>query len=287
MAVRTGRTRPHSYYVCYNQVSYVVACEHAMRNDPSRATLLIDAARVATQARYLQSLRHMPIARRQVMVVCLRSLLRPISLYVPHRRFGWMMRLLTRLAGSLGLVDDGLDTLRERPKNIDAGSIADFSELLTFEDYESLASWTRSLKVHRVCPLSRLVDDVRPALSKLGARALVVQSPGVEISSAASELNVSPGEVMVLLHSNPHKRDEVPQQYPSRLTRDCSIEKTVLAFDGPVLTGETMVTVVALYLKRPSRLIVALSAAQYANLQCLHARLSADGVRLVLDGGRS
>ena len=280
------RFRTLTYYVCYNQVSYVVACEHALSVDPSSARLLIDSARVWTQPRYAKSLVHRELDNWQVMRACLLSLLRPVALYVPHLRFGLMLRALCRLAGSLGLVDDGLDTLREKPKNIDVGLLGDFTELLTFEDYESLATWTCGLRDRRVCALSRLLEDVRPALASKGARALVVQSPGVRPSSAALELRVAPHEVLMLLHSNPNKRGDVPSEYASRSARDCSIEKTVLGFDGPVLTGETMVTVVALYLRLGADLLVELTAEQYANLKSLHGRLSTAGVRLLLDRGQ-
>ncbi len=280
------RSRSLTFYVCYNQVSYVVACEHALRVDPSSARLLIDSARVWTQPRYAKSLAHRELDNWQVMLACLLSFMQPVALYVPHRRFGLMMRALCRLADSLGLVDDGLDTLREKPKNIDVDSLGDFTELLTFEDYESLASWTRGLKDRRVCALSRLLEDIRPELASGGARALVVQSPGVRPSSAALELGVAPHEVLMLLHSNPNKRGDVPPGYASQSARDCSIEKTVLGFDGPVLTGETMVTVVALYLRRGADLVVELTAEQYANLKCLHGRLSTAGVRLLLDRSR-
>jgi len=282
MTDRTRRSSSHAYYVCYNQVSYVVACEHALRTNPSRATLFIDRTRVAMQPRYAYALAHRQLGHWYVMFACIRSLLQPITLYVPHRRFGLMLRVLSRLAASLGLLDDGLDTLRERPKNIDVFSLADFSELLTFEDYECLASWTSGLPDIRVCPLSKLVTDFRPKLSVNGARALVVQSPGVDLASAASGFGMTPEEVLVILHSNPNKRGDAPPKYQSRGARDCCIEKTVLSFEGPVLTGETMVTVVALYLRQRAELVVELSTSQYDNLKCLHSRFASDRVRLTV-----
>lgn len=276
------RGSAHTYYVCYNQVSYLVAGEHAMLAAEDRPTILAAFDRVVQQPRFA-GIEHRPLNRWQTLLACLQCLtLRRVVVYLPHDRTGRLLQLLGSLSGSVRLVDDGLDTLREKPKNVRLDRLARIDELLTFTDYDELAGWTTTLRVTRVCSLAVLLNDSRPALVSSAYKTLVVQSPGVLVADAVELTNVRPREVFVFVHGNPAKRSAIPVDFVQGASDGASIERTVASFEGTVLTGETMVTVFALFCAPRVRLVVQLSAEQYDNLACLHNRLRASGARVVI-----
>jgi hypothetical protein len=269
---------PRTHYVCYNQVSYTVACENALQTDPHLAVLLVAPDRIYAQARYAHMV-HRPLSRLQLARACLAAWLdRQSTLYTPHHRTPRLVRWLARLSGRVCLVDDGLDTLREQPRNVDCRQLGGIDELITFTDYAQLARWTAGLDVRRVCRLADLGQDDRPAMDVRGVETLVVESPGVDLSRTAS-----PSEgLLVVTHSNPDKRAAVPAGCRSARADGCSLERTVAAFDGALVVGESMVLVFALHRPPRGRLHVQLKRASYENLVALHGLLARADVQLEL-----
>ncbi len=277
-----GRAGAHIYYVCYNQITYVVACEHATHVPWGTSVMLVATDRIVCQPRYA-ALAHRRLNRWQIILACLKAMFGGgVVIYVPHHNLGRLLKLLLKLAWSVRLVDDGLDTLRERPKNVRLDQLGRLDELLTFKDYASLATWTDSLAVTRVCSLSVLLEDVRPPMDMGRFKMLVVQSPGVEMDGVAHLTDARPSEVFVFVHSNPTKRSAIPSELVQGDSKAFSLERTIEAFDGTVVGGETMVTVAVMYQARRGQLIVQLSNDQYNNLHCMHEQLATSGARLML-----
>jgi hypothetical protein len=260
------RRRPHAYYLCFNQINYVVSAQHALLHPETPATLLIWDERVRTLERYC----HIPHLTGRPLNLLWQALRcrwhANVRLYIPHRRFGRAMHVLLRQAVEVNLLDDGLDTLRLVPKNVPTAEIGLYHELLTFADYPDPPAWARSLRITRVGHLSGLLDDPRPARDTAGFDALVVQSPGVDLTAVQALTGIAPDRTLVFAHSNPHKRAFIPERLLADQSGQWSVEKTVLAFPGVVVSGETMVTVVALLHRRVGRLLVTLDDTQLRNL---------------------
>lgn len=271
-------TPPRSrYYVCLNQVSYVIACEHATLHPGG--TILADPGRVRLEQRY----RHVDtkwLVRRTLVACLLRSLVRrPVLLYLPHRRTGRLVLALAALAVEVHLIDDGLDTLRDVPRNIELDSFGVAVQLLTFADYLVAGAWTRRVTLVRVCALSVLLDDERPPLETAGFDTVVVESPGV-----GAGVEAAAGRTLYVAHPSRHKKASPPPGTTVTNARFCSLEKALVAFEGTIVVGETMVLVVLLFAARSpeARLQVHLTGTQHANLRSLHDRLSGRGVDLRL-----
>lgn len=270
-------------YVCFNQISYVVACEHARSLPEVGSIVLVDRQRVVTQERYAD-LHHRALTRwgltRTLPAVAFR---RASRVYVPHDQGGRLVRMLRRSAGSYGLIDDGLDTLRDRPRNIDPTRLQASTELLTFTDYDPPAHWTKDLKLARACGLTLLSEDERAPADCSGLKVLCVESPGLDIERLLPTLGEPAGRVGVFVHGNIHKRGKVPDACVRLDGGAKSIERTLFNFSGAVHCGETMVTAFLLHCPRTAQLTVHLSRRQYDNLQCLHERFRAQGVELRIE----
>jgi hypothetical protein len=271
-----------TYYICYNQISYLVASEHALRQTSGHCVILAARDRVVIQARYAGT-SHRALSRWQVLLACMWCVfLRPVVVYIPHHRLGRILRLLVRLASSVRLVDDGLDTVRQAPANVQVQKLGAIDELLTFDDYEVLASWTNSLVVTRVCSLAILCQDSRPAMDPQSFDVLAIQSPGVNLAEVGKMTGVRDEKIFVFVHGNPAKRTLVPAGFRQSTASVLSIEKTIASFQGTVVSGETMVTLFTLYCAPHASLILQLSAKQYRNLNCLHKALAMSGARVEL-----
>lgn len=272
----------HTYYVCYNQLTYLVACEHVLSaGSASRATILVAPERVTPQPRYTAVL-HRPLSRRQLLIAWLRCVFAgPRVVYIPHHNTRRLVRMLASAAASTRLVDDGLDTLRDRPHHIDINELPKIDELLTFQDYTELPRWTERVAVKRVCALEILLQDVRPALPTAALKAVIVESPGVDMTRLDALTRARPDEMFVFVHGNPNKRTPLPAALRRSQPDAYSIERTIVGFEGDVVAGETMVSVFVAHCARKSRLILQLSRPQYDNLACLHARFRA--AQAVLD----
>jgi hypothetical protein len=270
------------FYICYNDVSYVVAAEHVLQSTRvGDATILHAADRVGIRPRYAH-LRHRRLTRANLALACARlAVARNGTVYVPHHRLPRSVRWMLRCAGASGLVDDGLDTLRERPRNIDVESVDRHGKLLTFNDYPALASWTSRLQVERVCSLDRLVREESPCETDPSWRTIVVDSPGVDVSRLPAELAPDPATQVIYLHDNPKKRNSAPAARTTT-SRVQPLENAMAGFDGAIVSGESMATVFALFVARRARLIVQLTRSQYDNLACLHAVIRASGATLCL-----
>lgn len=269
------------YYVCYNEVSYVVAAEHAMRSDADHdSTILYATDRVAARSRY-EGVRHRPLTRAQLAWACVVLMASGRSVvYVPHHRLPRSVVWLMRSASSWSLVDDGLDTLREKPRNIDLDSLSGRPSLLTFTDHAQLAGWTRSVDIVPVCSLSLLArkDDDRLDLSPY--QTVVIESPGVDLLQLPDGVASNPATTLLFAHSNPNKRSAVCLPGATTAGGHHSLESVISDFQGDVVCGESMAAVYAIHCARKCRLTIQLRREQYDNLVALHGAIAASGACL-------
>lgn len=269
------------YYFCLNQISYLVACEHSLQHAEARSVLFIDPKRVRVQRRY-QELDVRPFSRLAVTLCILRALIkRPAAAYVPHHRTGGLIQWLARMTRRTHLLDDGMDTLRSRPKNIDIHRLQHGAELLTFGDYQTLGQWTAPLKRVSVCQLAILQADDREALQVGTCSTAIVESPGVLARSG--EVNPT-GSLLYIAHPSRVKQIAAPQGAVLVRSDTHSIERGLSQFRGTVVIGESMVLPFLLLCVDPGQLRfeVELTAAQHDNLQSIHALLDRPDVLLRL-----
>jgi hypothetical protein len=269
------------YYFCLNQISYLVACEHAIRAIGKEIIIFIDLKRVRPQQRY-KALDVRPFSRVAMFWCLLKSLrLRPSVVYIPHHRTGRLAQWLAAMARESHFVDDGMDTLRMNPRNIDLRRIPRRAKLLTFSNYKQFGVWTDLLRRVPVCSLETLLDDDRPALVVEGFKTVIIESPGV--ISRADEVHAS-GDLLYISHPSSVKRNVAPSRATVVRSDAYSIEKSLADFKGTVVVGETLLLPFLLYCTRLSDIAVQveLTDVQHRNLQALHRQLEQANVALRL-----
>jgi len=215
-------------------------------------------------------------SRSACLKVLLRyGLTRKIECVLPHRRLGRVVNGFAAACSSLALVDDGLDTLRDAPRNIDPEEFRAGTAFYTFTYPVRLGRWLRRFDVRRVANLSMLAETSRPTIDLQGVRRLVVESPSLE--TIQEELDLSSPSTLVVLHSNVNKRT---LKWPGMRTisgANMCVERSLNDFPGEVVTGETMVAVYALSAPNPAfTLTIHLTSAQAANLEPLIDLLKAN-----------
>jgi hypothetical protein len=266
-------------FFCLNQVSYVLATEYLASQPALPGAIRFDTRRVRPLPRFkrLQSAAISP--GRTVCAAASAIVAGPTRAWVPHERTGRLIQWCARACSETALVDDGMDTLRDVPKNLDPAGMPRVSTLLTFADYRVVGRWATGLQRIAGAALVALADDDRPAFDLRPYRTVIVESPGV-----AAAQRFAGDYALYVPHPSPIKRLAPPPACSIFPGHTHSLEKSLLSFRGRVVIGETMLLPFLLAARHDGlrELIVTLTRHQYGNLTALHGDLVAAGVSLEL-----
>jgi len=192
---------------------------------------------------------------------------RPDEVCVPHFRGGRLIRFYAKYAKKISVIDDGLDTFRELPRNIVVSDFKFGSNFYTFKYDTSVASWLNEFNLVKVCELNEIAKSSKKILDLNDFDAVLIESPGIE-ALQLSELKFS--RVFIVKHSNPNKNITTLKSCSSSVGSDFALEKSIENFRGTLIVGESMTAVYALMLKSPSfKLAVAINQHNKKNLVSL------------------
>jgi len=255
-------------FVCTNEVNYTVALGE-LRRRPRPSLLVFDPFRCDTRpARATWQMALGPWADRIARNLGRLGLLR--TAHVPHLRFRPRLLREVQRARCVAYLDDGLDTLRRQPQNIDLTALpAQRADFLTFHEYSELPAWLRAFEVRKVCSLRELAHAGRRPIDLAGIDHLFVESPGLDAGELIAALGIDPKRALCVRHPVPHKRGTLPAQCASVEGRGHDLEATLLTARGiDLYFGSTMAAVFALVTQASTdnRIHVQLDAAQHANL---------------------
>ena len=142
-------------FVCTNEVNYTVALGE-LRRRPRASLLVYDPVRC--DRRPARRTWQLPLglwADRVVRNLGRLGLLR--TSYLPHLHFSPRLLREVRRARGIGYLDDGLDTLRRQPQNIDLTTLpAARLRYLTFNEYTEFPAWLSAFDVQGVCSVHDL-----------------------------------------------------------------------------------------------------------------------------------
>jgi hypothetical protein len=274
LGLRRGITR---VVFCPNQIAATLALGMARSLvSPYRLVVVFWPGRCDVSALQAQGVLCHVYSRAACLKILLRHWLSTkIECVLPHRRLGRVVNSFAAVCPSLAMVDDGLDTLRDTPRNVDPAEFPAGTAFYTFSYPGALGRWLSRFEVRRVASLSMLAETSRPQIELCGVRRLVVESPPLDGMQA--ELDLAKPGTLVVLHSNVNKRT---LKWPGMRTvngADTNIEGSLSKFEGEVVTGETMVAVYALSVaQRAFSLEIHLTVAQAANLEPLIAMVKAN-----------
>jgi hypothetical protein len=265
-------------FFCLNQVSYVLATGYLVSQPALQGAIRFDIRRVRPLPRFKRLHSAAISPGRTVCAAASAIVAGPTRAWVPHERTGRLIQWCARACSETALIDDGMDTLRDVPKNLDLARMPGVSTLLTFADYRVVGRWATGLQHIAGAALAALADDDRPAFDLRPYRTVIVESPGVAAQRFAGD------RALYVPHPSPIKRLASPPACSLFPAHTHSLEKSLLSFRGRVVVGETMLLPFLLATRHDGlrELIVTLTRQQYGNLTALHGDLVAAGVSLEL-----
>lgn len=271
---RATAARAIDVFYCTNAVNYTIAMEGLLRGSPHRAIVLYKGKRYRPQAR--AGVWAWRVSYPSFVALRLLARLWPMgTLYVPHHRIPSGLRALVPRMARMAFIDDGMDTLRERPSNFDLERLPAVADYFTFRDYTDLPAWVQRLKVHRVCDLKQMVDlSQKPAFDLTDIDHVFFESPGLDTQALIAARALDVARVLVVRHPVVAKQGPLPEGCSTVLGSECNPEATLLAARGKhFYFGETMAGIFALRCGPAAHntLWFQLKPAQWANLVGLAA----------------
>lgn len=252
---------------CPNQISLTVAVGLAEQVGPHQRVIAVYwPLRCTPVQRTLSNLTLAPYSRLKCCLVWLRARGRGQTVAViPHQKLGRFVNIFASTCTRVALVDDGLDTWREKPKNVEPGNFADETDFYTFRYSERLGSWLSRFRIHRVADLKSIGLSNRPLIDLTDTDRIIVESP--PLGQVAGKLPLDDTRTTVVTHSNPNKRTFDTNGRRAIDGAKVALEASLDEFCGEVVVGESMVAVYAIApLKAEYRLTVYLDKDQVANL---------------------
>jgi len=252
---------------CPNQVTATVALGLATR----------DGGRIDTTVVYWPERCDVTMLRRAgvtcisysrwncIRILAMRRPFRRMEVCLPHHKLGRFVSAFALLGSTTSLVDDGLDALRNRPRNVDPARFAKGSPFYTFRYDVPLGDWLQAFSVDRVADIQGLGNVERPSLDLRGVDRLVVESP--PLGKVAGQLGVGQPGTLLVTHSNVNKRVLHAPGTGAVDGKSTALERSLASFTGELVVGESMVAVYALLQQhRSHRIVVYLAREDMANL---------------------
>lgn len=233
--------------ICANQVTVAIAHALLGREDEEQRTVVVyNSDRCDVEELERRGVVCVPFSRRWlcafVLIRC--CILGSAELCLPHHRFGRSIIWLLSFARKKSLIDDGLDTLRNVPRNVEPDKFAAGTTFYTFAYDVELGRWLKRFAVERVADIGLLANSGRPVVDLSATRRLIVESP--PIARVASELRLNEVGTLLVRHSNVNKQVLPRCQGNEVAGADVALEKSLQGYSGEIIVGESMVAVFAL-----------------------------------------
>ncbi len=234
-------------FFCTNRVNYAIALDGVGAGRSRPALIFIEPWRFDPRPR--SGVRHLRIGIWAYRL--LRALVRlrvVATLHLPHHRFNRRVLWCLDHVPRVDYLDDGLDTLRQRPSNFDLNLIKGRPKYHTFVEYLNVPTWLQDFELQRCMSIRGLagLDASLPRLPLDKVTHLFIESPGLEPSRWIEALGLSLSDVLVVRHPVPSKRATLPPDCPFIEGAGHDLEATLLTCRGlTIYCGETLVLVFA------------------------------------------
>jgi hypothetical protein len=271
--------KKQQYIFCFNQVSFIIASEMVKSNYQQSQIIIIPKRVHKNNDDDLDIIAYNPIS---TLFIFIRSLFfKNIEVVIPHPKGGRISRWMAKYSRKLSYIDDGMDTFRDVPKNVELNLIRKNTNYYSFDYDLPIAKWLDGLNVVPVCSVRSLANDVKPPANIEEFDGLVIESPGINMNADY----VNNRNFLLFRHPSYKKNQNLRAVGRSVSGLEYSLEKTLLNCEGEVVVGETMALIFALCCMTKEICIhLHLTASQHENLSCLHlvllsrVKLSVDGI---------
>jgi hypothetical protein len=257
---------------CYNQVSYTIAREFDNKYG-SFNIIIVDKNRVRTIDKMFNEIGYSRFIAFLILILSIFPII--FEIVIPHTNGGKILSLISRYANNLSYIDDGMDTFRESPKNIDLKALRLKLKYYTFNSKIPTANWLLKLDIIKLAELSSLMIDSRDFIDLSQYDRIVIDSPGVIIE------NFNFINTLFIIHPNKSKSSNFFKN--SIKGNLIALEKSLHDYKGEIIVGESMVFIFLLNcLSDLSKITLCLKKSDYLNLKCLHSYLDLVGKVIVI-----
>lgn len=261
-------------FYCTNAINYTVACG-VLTRAPRRAVLLYERRRFGV--RPLPGVWQTRISGNpmRLLAAWLRLSGTLGTLYVPHHKVAKQFRSVLDGAPRIEFIDDGLDTLRASPGNIDLARFPAGQRYHSFDEYREVGAWLAGAELVRSASLADVLRTATQPRQDLSRHAHVfVESPGLDVPALVAARGLDPAAVLVVRHPVAHKRGPLPEGCATVVGNALDCEGSLLALRGhDVYCGETMAFFLLLHagFARHNRLWLQMPEARWRTLAGLPA----------------
>ncbi len=231
--------------ISLNKISFTVLQSYMFQNNSEKFIVLYDKRRIGLNGIKTNNnnVKYIKINRLVIIIFALLSLIGKVDkLFIPHHILGRIGNIIRFFAKEVHYIDDGMDTLRNRPKNFDLSKYDENSIYYTFKEYKYFGKWLQNKKIEQVATIKDLVED-KPAY-QIDDGFLVVESPGLSIESIEQKNK----KMYLFQHPSPLKQIKWERDFELIDSKKYSVENTILNMTkGEIYIGETMSLIISIY----------------------------------------
>lgn len=252
--------------ICANQISLTIAVNLASKDKLGIKTIVFyDSSRCDADVFDMLELELIKYSRWTFLFYIINNyFIPPFEICVPHFKGGRLIRIYAKYAKKISAIDDGLDTFREYPRNIDPSDFKLNANYYTFNYDVNLAAWLGNFNLVNVCELEDIARSRKKTLNLNDFDVILVESPGIE----SVDLQIlKSSRVLLVKHSNPNKNISAFKCYQFIIGSEFALENSIKGYQGTLVIGESMTAVYALQLRSPTfNLLVAVNDGNKRNL---------------------
>lgn len=256
---------------CANQVSLCIAVALAQKDRVHVNTIVFYMpARCDSLAYQDCGVELIPYSKLNFVKFLITTMLcRPDEVCVPHMITGRLINAYVKYSRVLSAIDDGMDTFREKPRNIVPEDFSKGAKYYTFTYDFPLATWLDKFSLKKICDICQLELSAHPELDTSEIDWLIVESPGVIDVQELTTHDKS--RLVVIKHPNYKKNTLTISSAREVVGNEIALEKTIKNFSGTLFVGESMVLVHALLCGATNlKLKIMLIQSAFENLKSLH-----------------
>ena len=259
-------------FFCYNQISYVIA-KNIFIEDKIINIIFYTENRI-TKSHPKQTIFELKYSKFYTFIILiLSSLFTFIEIVIPHTNGGKIIKYISTYGKNISYIDDGLDTFRVIPKNLNLILIENNTKYYTFDYDIPVAKWTNNFNIIKSINIQELNNSNKLGLKLDNFKNLIIDSPNIEFL-----LFNKIDDTFLIKHPNKNKSTIYNNDYPFINGNQISVEKTITNFNGNIYIGESFLIVFILSTcKNLERIKVTLNKANYENLEVLHSNLNKFG----------
>lgn len=258
--------------ICFNSISYTIAKNYAYQND-KKLIILYDKIRTKTNKEDHRELKLFSLQKLNLYFFGLLSYLGFVeTVLIPHQRQNRKIKRIVHYAKKVEYIDDGLDTLRNKPKNF--FNYSHNFTYYTFKEYSNYGTWLNNKNIVSIASLKELInlEDTKESFSLPKGAILIIESPGIIPKEIYFE---NKSNFYLFRHPVKDKQIDFGHNIHVIDSNIYSVEKTIDSLDeGNLVFGETMSFVIFLLISNNNKFNVNLFLNNSNNLSVITSNTS-------------